>query len=586
MLKHVNFLFSTIRFILNTTPTQFVNSKTSNAIKYIDGLYTNYVNVSLQKNGTHKITLIFTNKSLPETIQWKHRLKNNLRTLNCLILSSKKDSDFSKMSQIRDEIFTCDNINELPDIIVMCTNQPRINDCIKLIRYIHRCNLSEIGINNFVFNVMFDEADKSENLTYICNFINQLNEYIIIKENEIDKKIIESIIFITATAFDKFWVKLKKVGITELENIKKSIIEEFEPFEKIIENYHKISDNNIIDISDDKDPVEVVRNVLKKINGRRIVYAPAGFKVKSHDSMKELFIHYGYDVLVINGSNKSFYINKQQILIEDFNKKHNVKGELRDTLRKYNKLYPNNSLGITGHLCIERGITFNTDGFNFTDSVFSYCHSKNMASLIQFLGRSTGHSDYVDKHNIWIPNEIKLKVDEYLNLLIEIQKNNPDTFTEEDFKIKNKDRNNPAYTVPILISNIDNDTWNKFKKKQTKPNSKCTNFNKKFVEEFIMNYFNQNGIDYDLDNYKKEQYTMPEPDNIKSYNKHIVGIKNAAINKKEYSLFAKKIKNNGENKYKNLYQVWFDKKEKCIIVSFYNGEKLKESESNSKSITI
>ena len=62
-----------------------------------------------------------------------------------------------------------------------------------------------------------------------------------------------------------------------------------------------------------------------------------------------------------------------------------------------------------------------------------------MASLIQFLGRSNGHSDYVNKHNIWIPKGIKQKVDEYLNLLIEIQKNNPDTFTEDDFKIKNKD---------------------------------------------------------------------------------------------------------------------------------------------------
>ena len=154
--------------------------------------------------------------------------------------------------------------------------------------------------------------------------------------------------------------------------------------------------------------------------------------------MKELFLDNGYDVLIINGSNKSFYINKEKISIEDFNNKYNIKGELRDTLRKYNELYPENGLGITGYLCIERGITFNTDGFNFTDAVFSYCHSKNMASLIQFLGRSNGHSDYVDKHNIWIPKGIKDKVDEYLNLLIEIQKNNPDTFTEDDFKIKNK----------------------------------------------------------------------------------------------------------------------------------------------------
>ena len=28
---------------------------------------------------------------------------------------------------------------------------------------------------------MFDEADKSENLSYVCNFINQLNRYKIIE---------------------------------------------------------------------------------------------------------------------------------------------------------------------------------------------------------------------------------------------------------------------------------------------------------------------------------------------------------------------------------------------------------------------
>ena len=43
---------------------------------------------------------------------------------------------------------------------------------------------------------MFDEADKSENLSYICNFVNQLNKYKII-----ERDVIESLIFITATVW-------------------------------------------------------------------------------------------------------------------------------------------------------------------------------------------------------------------------------------------------------------------------------------------------------------------------------------------------------------------------------------------------
>ena len=77
---------------------------------------------------------------------------------------------------------------------------------------------------------------------------------------------------------------------------------------------------------------------------------------------------------------------------------------------------------------------------------------------------------------------------------------------------------------------------------------------------------------------------MPIED--KAYKKNIIGIKNAAINNEKYCQAFKKIKNNGDNKCKNLYQVWFDKEDKCIIVSFYNGEKLKEQESNSEIINI
>ena len=63
---------------------------------------------------------------------------------------------------------------------------------------------------------MFDEADKSENLSYICNFVNQLNKYKII-----EKDVIESLIFITATPLGKkFWNKLKKLVLQNLKILK------------------------------------------------------------------------------------------------------------------------------------------------------------------------------------------------------------------------------------------------------------------------------------------------------------------------------------------------------------------------------
>lgn len=416
-----------IVFYLCTAPCQFTISKTTQCLQYIASL----LNEELENN-IHNITLVFTNKSLEETKQWKSRLNCKFTKKNIVILSSKSN-DHRIIDTLTTEIM--DNIlkndyQKLPNVIVMCTHSKRTEDCLKLIEHCEGWNV----ISNFKkqkeinLTLMFDEIDVSANLTTTINFLKQINNF----KDDI-KKNIKSCIFITATPFKKFWEKIGD-NIT-LQNLLHDNGIEYS-VEDSLKNYRKIKDHEIEYIEDNRNPTVVAKNVLKKIKNKKntkTVFAPAGIKVDSHNEMKDMALDYGYDVLIINGQNKSFTINKEKITINDFNKKHNINGELRDTLVKYRELYPNNNLLITGNMCIERGITFNTTGFNFTDMIISQTHAKNIPSLIQFLGRANGDIQFINKFNIWIPKHIMETAKKYIERLQYIQTIEKIDFVNSDF---------------------------------------------------------------------------------------------------------------------------------------------------------
>lgn len=549
------------KYILTTTPCQYSESKTKKTIQYIDE--NNLKNISQQHllsnynnpHGIHKITFVFTNKSLPETQQWKYRLSNKFGSLKIIILSSK--SEYSKMSKIRDNILDdVKKIQDLPNIIVMCTHKTRINETLKFINSVPpngRINLTDIGVDKIIFDIMFDEADKGENISYISDFLKEINKYTTDKK---DKRVIEIINFITATPLKSFWNKLQKQGIITLTNMDNFIKKTY--FETTYSNYRCLEDHEKQFIDDvENNPIIYIERILKKfINNpkSRIVYAPGACKRSSHEEIKNIFLNEGYDILLINGKNKEFIINFEKITIQDFNIKNKIKGELRDTLIKYRKLNPYRNLVITGNICIERGVTFNTTGFQFTDSIISNIHSKNISSLIQFLGRSNGHIDFCNKHTLWIPKHIYEKAIETIKLLIDIQQQKPEIFTENYFtETINK---HVAYTIPILVILTDKEYDNC--KKGNKYNSEYLKdlICKKLKDPNIFTYLNIQ--------YEKDQISEPKTDT--SYKKNITSNLIAEQNQKPYSIAIKK-----KNKNKNVYQIWLDYKNKNIILSLYNG---------------
>lgn len=552
-------------FRLTTTPCQYTRSKTNKTIEYIKKHLLNSYEFK-RKKGIHKITLVFTNKSLPETEQWKYRLGNQLDSLDLkiLLLNSKKDSDYTKMFKIRDYILDeLEKAEQLPDIIVMCTHKSRIKESVTFIKSVSpngRINLSNIGINRIIFDIMFDEADKGENISYISNFL-ELIKYL--ETDDSDNYSIESINFITATPLKNFWKKLLNHGIDSLENIDKYIENTSEDncFETNYENYRKLDDHRKEFTEDmENNPViyaGCILNKIKKTPKPRIVYAPGSTKKITHKQIKEIFLREGYDILTINGTNKEFIIEYEIVSIKDFNKKYQINGELKDTLMKYRKIHPNRNLVITGNICIERGVTFNTDGFQFTDSIISNTHSKNIASLIQFLGRSNGHTKYCDPHTLHIPKSIYDKAIEAIEILINIQKEEPKIFKERDFRNKTKrEIDEVAYTIPILI------ILSKYEYDEIITKKKGNHY----PEQFIKNLVSKKLGDRNIFEYEKDQISEPRTTN--SYKKHIHALIKAIESKQKFSIDIKK--QNRENN-RDVYQVWLDKENKNLILSYYNG---------------
>ena len=566
-MTHANRIISNC--ILNTTPCQFTESKTYNSMNYIENIYLSNCNFE-RRNGEHHITIILTNKSLLETSAWRYRLKGRLgHFLKVKILSSKKTSDFNNISSVQRNMLNSNKVDDLDDILVMCSHRRRLEDIIELIEITNKqkINLTSIGIHKITYSIMFDEADKPETCTYIADFLSHTD--LIEADNETNLYV-KDIHFITATPYEHFWKKLSTVDITELTSIKKYLnndTSQYHSFKEVLKNYRQIKDHNITFVDDEtNNTVEYATKVLQKINFNtkiRTIYAPASNKCTSHDTMEELLLNYNCDVLKINGKHKAFTFTdcnpgdkKSTITIKEFNSMYNINGEIRDTLRKYRELYPNNHLGITGHICIERGITFNTNGFNFTDSIISNEHGKRLSALLQFLGRSNGNNMYVDKHNIWIPESIYNKAEERINILIEISECNPEKFVETDFrKLTQKEKNIKAYTVPIFIE-IDDLKYDLIIGQKQ---------GKKHNIELIKRIIYECKPEISFDNYIQDQISQPVAES--SYRKNIISLEHNYNNNTKLSIAIKR-----KNKTKNMYQIWLDYKNKNIYISFYNGE--------------
>ena len=441
---------------LNQERMQYSLGKTEKALQFASQhYYGNYSN----NDKDHNLCFIVTNNSLAETEQWKVRVGKKFGSLNIAIFSSKFDANFNKIDSLISSLSTALS-KDLPHIIILCCHPQRIkNDIPKLLEFTKKT--IRIDGYRFITNFIFDEVDKTENLNLVVNLVNQFQNY----------NYVQDIIWITATPLKEFWKTLRKNGIRQLTNLDNKL-DDIPDRISLNSQYCKITDHNHINVSNRPTlPVQYVKYILEaqiiNLDERNVLFVPAENNTKSHAKMVELLNEKGFIVMIHNGKHKEFRFPGGDIMtIFDFNKIYNIDGELRDTLRKLNELFPTTSIAITGMRTLERGITMNTDGFNFTHMIISDYHAKKLNALLQLMGRSAGHVDYVKKMNIICSETIWNHAVEFNKNMEQLKIMSPDVYTAEDFIDFTRKRHEHE---PIILKFKDQDIAKRFYKKKMKP---------------------------------------------------------------------------------------------------------------------
>jgi len=434
-------------FKLRTKPPQFTKGKTEETLRDLTQRYL----LNINETEYHLIDIIVTNKSLPETEQWKFRTDKTFKSFKNITIDilSSKSNDYNTIGSYIQNILNCKTKEELPNILIICYHTKRV--CYDLI------NMFNIfGGNNYIqptnkikFHISFDEPDA--NLGVTRKFITKIKGFI-------DKSLITGILFITATPIEEFWKMLNNSGIKTLLNMN---FNNTQNFDEELNNYRAFKEHIIIEHNyETRNPlyyiIDVFSNKLINENERKILFTPAHLYtdtegVGSHKEFVSYFNDKNYCVFVMNSKFKGFiYPDKSKIELTQFNIENNIDGELRESLMKWNELNPTINLAITGYWVIERGITFNTTGFNFTDMILSNYHLASMGKLIQLAGRGSGGKMYVNIMNVICPTKIKDTIINFNKKLEEICSLNVEYFNRTDFV----DTNN---TIPVKMIINDND---------------------------------------------------------------------------------------------------------------------------------
>ena len=542
--------------MLNYLPTQFILGKTETTIKEI---IKRSQLLEFSNNNLFRCNLVFNRNSITEGKQWNIRIKNKIKRV--IMFSSDKDSIINNEIQLQRLFTDSKEDRDLPSCLVMCNHPKRIADVKGLIMNFLKGTISlpvSVSYKSVVFSVYFDEAPKG-----VGNIEKFLSYFV---KNDIPP-IISDIMYITATPEEKRFQKmLEKLGIKHLQRdwkIDQLSDKEYEDMKK--KYYRDISKHELVFYDNmTEDPVDYVRTYLPciKSSDPKIIFAPSTFRTKGHDQMSDLFLDAGYIVLLHNGTYKGFiFPDRTRISISDFQKKYKVQGELRDVMVKFRQKYKKHNLCITGNDTIGTGITWNTKGFNFTHSFISNYHMKSITDLVQILGRSTGHSDYVQPHKIICPKVVYDKYNTHIKNLEHLMKENPKIISCGQFVGLDKEEY-MAYEVPILVDITVKDvitlsTLNK-KEKYDKIYELCR-------DKLILKcetYCRDNLI----------YYTTPNTDN--SYKKHILNTKEMILtNKKGGAMDIKWDRHSTHHSHK-CWWVYIDNRQNKIIIILWNGENL------------
>lgn len=444
-------------------PCQFSDGKTQAMLDADRMAFAQATLYNAPNNVKHECSYVlnihFTNNSLMEVNQFMTRVKresdkyeNNI--FNVATFSSEKIADFNCTSDIVLDIIQNTDPSKMVNTIIACTHPKRLNDIVELIEIfdnddhgIHE-NFRARGITSVSVNIAFDEVDIPKNLTLMCSFLEKVRY----------KSSVSSVYLITATPYKEFWTTLReKCGITELNNLhnKTNMLDEYD-LAKVVESYRQLKEHerysvstvpgyisckNIVNRS-----ISIVDHIIKTYPNEVLnLFVPGSRAKKTHNQIRSNLIMRDFIVITINGTDKNIQFNRNYTVtihdyaIQCFGKKEVEMYDILGHVRKFNS---RRRIAITGFICVERGITFQSKT-EHNDSIFSDViapyRSDELSpnSIDQIFGRCSGDRKYIPRANrIWADmdaiDQSIARQEQSINLFL--NNSNYTTFNESNFE--------------------------------------------------------------------------------------------------------------------------------------------------------
>ena len=470
------------KYYLNVECTQFTIGKTGKALTRVGLSNAAKLHQAYSNDDDKVISIIISSCSLAETAQWKVRTNKEFgKELNICTLSSKtrttKNGSGDKIGDFLSGLSHADD-KDLPDILLMCAHSKRVKDDL-LVLLKSQKRITGTNGRKFKFNLFFDEADK--NIGLITDSLKKIRTLIDVDTGHTMDTYLNEVHFITATPSPPFWGALRKIGIHKLANFDIEFGKEIttEQRKRARKQYQSILTQPHIDFQGPASALDNIKMVMESDiippigkNIQNIIFAPAENRIQTHNDVKEFYLENGYHVFIHNGPEKGIYDPSMRFKsLEQLNIEYNLDPnitEVRDTLRFWQEENTSASLAITGWYTITRGLTFNTNGFNFTHMIFSWCHAKKLAEFVQLLGRCCGHADYCDPIKLIGPKQAFESAQFFVKNLLDLKEENVEQYDEKSFK---KNKANEAITYEIF------NNWQDARKRVTSIHPRCNPFN-------------------------------------------------------------------------------------------------------------
>lgn len=395
------------------------------------------------EEGVRTINFIFCDNSLLLTSQTAGRIDGELEELRVADTDNEGNDnihiEFSSSLKTRyrtvADVFYVITCKPYVNNVVCCTNETRVREVCECVipDLVARCR------DNFRFNIWLDEADKA--MSFIDSTFVPLLE-----EGTIDT----TLYLLTATPGNIF-NRYKDVKVLPIEN----------PTISSYIGWEDLGEMGSIRVFRSALKVEGFIDKILRENRELLVpgtkwFVPSKFTKKSHYAVRDMCVEYGMAMMVVNGDGIEITLPTEEVFRE---KKDGVFAE--DLVAFYDKYnlarYP---FGITGKICVERGVTITSSRFMFDYAILS--ETANKAGVSQLAGRVKGNIRNLpnfspttvfttEKFNK-IATELEKKSRTVGRLAWDKDKNEPSTITLHEYKTAGEDYEHIVH--PVLFSSI------------------------------------------------------------------------------------------------------------------------------------